>query len=122
MAAPAVVQAPGLRKLQRDLKALGVDAQDLKAANIAASTIVVTASRPRAPRRTGALAASVKAARTQGRARVRSSLRYSAYQHWSKKYGHPWVTEAAEATRPAWLAAYQQDLTRLVNSVNGKTY
>lgn len=118
----AALRVQGLSQLRRDLKRFAADTADLKAANMAVGGIVAAAAATRAPRRTGRLAASLRPTRTVGRASVRSTVPYAVYQHWSKRYGHPFVTEAAEATEPAWLAAYVAGLEQAVNRFHGATH
>lgn len=119
--AEVTVRIKGLAALRRDLKQLGGDAADLKAAHAAAGRIVAAAAAPRAPRSTGRLAASLRASQTVGKATVRSPVAYGVFQHWAP-YGRPFISEAAQATEPVWLAAYMADLNRAVEKISGKTY
>lgn len=125
MAAPnAGVRVEGLRELRRGLKQLGEDTSDLKEANAAAAAIVAAAAAARAPKRTGRLAASVKGNRAVGRATVRgggAQVPYAGPIHWGWPArgidGQPFVVDAAQATEPVWLPAYQAALDRAVDRV-----
>lgn len=120
------VSVDGLRKLQRALRATGDGLADLKDANAKASGVVVDEAERHAPRRTGRLAASGRAARAAGRASVLfggARVPYAAPIHYGWPGHHieaqPFVLEAAEATRDTWLAAYEADLQRLVDRAGG---
>lgn len=125
----ASAEAPGLRRLTRDLRKIGADLGDLKDAGQRAGQIVVAAASPRAPRRSGALAGSGRAARAAGRVTVlfgSARVPYAGPIH----YGwpargidpHPFVIDAAQATEPAWLAVYQAGVDQAVDSIAGRTY
>lgn len=120
----AGVRVEGLRELRRGLRQLGEDTADLKEANAAAAAIVASAAAARAPRRTGRLAATVKGNRAVGRATVRGGgarVPYAGPVHWGWPARHidgqPFVVDAAQATEPVWLPAYQQALDRAVDRV-----
>lgn len=120
------VQVEGLRQLVRTLKAAEVDLDDLKDANNAAGRIVLDAARPRTPTRTGALAASGRANRAAGKANVvfgTARVPYGPPIHWGWAARHikaqPWVTTAAQATQGDWVAAYERDIQRVLDSVKG---
>ena len=59
------IQVKGARELAKALRQAGADMQDLKDANRRAADIVAPAAKAKAPRRTGRLAASVRAGATQ---------------------------------------------------------
>lgn len=125
----ASVEVPGLRRLTRDLRQLGDDLGDLKDAAQRAGMIVVTAAASRAPRSTGRLAGSGRAARAAGRVSVMygsASVPYAGPIH----YGwpdrgidpQPFVTDAAQATESQWLDVYTEAIDNAVDEVAGKTY
>lgn len=122
MAAP-VVKVEGLTRFRATMKAAGADMADMKAANVRAAAVVAAEGSSRAPKRSGALAGSLRPARTVGRARVSSSLAYAGVIHWGwAARGIPpreFLVDAAEATQPQWLRAYEDDLQDIVNTVRG---
>jgi hypothetical protein len=59
------VKIEGLGQLQKQLKALEADKQDLMDANLEAAETLLTASKPLVPVRSGALAATLKASKSQ---------------------------------------------------------
>ena len=119
----SALQIKGLTRFRSTLKKAGADMADLKAANVKAADTVVTRARATGPQRSGRLVGSVVAARTVGRARVRSNLVYAPVIHygWPKHdiKAQPFVLDAAIDTRPEWMAAYETDLQTVANSVQG---
>lgn len=122
MPAP-VTKIVGLTRFRATMKAAGADMADMKDANQRAATIVASEGTSRAPRRSGALAGSLRPARTLARARVSSSLAYAGVIHWgwAARGIEPreFLVDAAEATQPQWLRAYEDDLQDIVNTVRG---
>ena len=122
------VRVEGLAQFIRAMKAAEVDLDDLKEASTRAGTIVLNAATARAPRRTGALAASGRASRTARRATVRfgsARVPYAGPIHWGWPRRHikpqPFAIEAARASEPTWLAGYSRDIERIVAQVEGST-
>lgn len=106
------VSAPALSGLTRSLRAAADQVADLEATNLEAAQTIAAAFRPVAPRRTGALAASVRASATPTQARVTVGVRYAV----PVLFGAP-----RAGTRPArvtpvtiaqdtgrWLHVYEQ--------------
>lgn len=81
--AAAKVRVTGLRELRRDLKKLpGQSNRELSKELREAVLPVVVRAKALAPRRTGALVASLKPFALGTRAGVRSRLPYAPVQHW----------------------------------------
>lgn len=125
MARPPV-QVEGLRTLRRTLKAAGVSLQDLKDAHAQVAALVVRAAAPRAPRRTGALAATTRGAGTQAAAVVRagrSAVPYAGPIHWGWPArgikAQPWLYDAAVASRDEWTGAYLSTLQAIIDDIEG---
>jgi hypothetical protein len=125
MAQP-IVQVEGIQRLRRELKRAGVDLADLREPNIAAAQTVATAAKPRTPRRTGRLAASVRAGgtRTAGIVRAGSStVPYAGVIHWGWPKRHikaqPWLSDAATATEPTWVQHYYRELEAVLSRIAG---
>lgn len=119
MSRPATVRVVGLRQLRDSLRRLARDLRDTATADTAAARIIAAAARPRTPRLTGRLAASI----TPGPGRVDVTAPYAGVIHngWPAHHiaGRPFVTQAAEASQPAWLAAYTAQIDRAVSRVRG---
>ena len=114
-----------IRRMQGDLSALGeVHAQ--------VAEIVIRYAKTIAPRKSGALAADMRATKTRNRASVnagRARVPYAGPVHWGwptrPKYdearglwggpipGNPFITEAAQTTETAWIQYYARELQRL---------
>jgi hypothetical protein len=128
VAGPAL-EVTGARQLRRALKDAGVSVQDLKDAHKAVAEDVARASAPRAPRRTGALAASVRPSGTQAGALVRAgngrTVPYAAPVHWGwparNITAQPWIYRTAEDRQPQWEDQYLRALEAIIRTVEGST-
>lgn len=120
----ATVNVPGLRQLVTTMRRAGVDMADLKEANRAAGEIVSVGGRQAAPRRTGALAASIRPSKTARKAVVRAGgygIRYARFQEFGSRknrathylYGSAWRTQ------PQWVPEYERELSRIVARIQG---
>ena len=113
----------GIDVLQRTMKKAGQDITDLTDAHARASEIVAAAARAGAPRRTGALASSVKSSKAKRTALVNVTSRYAKPIHWGwparNIEANPWVSEAAQATEPQWLPLYEAAVQKALDDVRG---
>jgi len=122
MPAP-VVRVEGADRLRATMRAAGLKLRDLSAVNRRTAAKVVTAAAPSTPRRTGALAASVRPQGTQRVAAARSTLVYAPVIHFGWP-GHniaaqPWLMDAAVATEPEWTGYYEDEIDKILNTVHG---
>jgi hypothetical protein len=122
------VRVYGGRELRRALKKAGADMRQLTDAHRAASSIVAAEAAARAPRRSGALAGSVRAQATRTRGRVAvggAAIPYAGPIHWGWPARHIapslFVTEAAAVTEPTWVERYEQGIAEIVQKVNDAT-
>jgi hypothetical protein len=120
------VRVEGARELRRTLKRAGVSVEDLKDAHAAAGNIVAAAGRGSAPNRSGRLAGTVRASRAAASATVRAGggrVPYAGVIHWGWPGHHitaqPWLSEAATRTEPAWLAAYEAGVAKVLDTIRG---
>lgn len=125
MPAP-IVRVEGARQLRTSLRAAGSDLSDLKDVNARTAAKVSAVAAPRAPVRTGALAATIRPAGTKTAAIVRAgraSVPYAAVIEFGWPGHHiaaqPYVTSAAQDTEPEWTGYYQQEIDRLLSTVRG---
>lgn len=125
MPAPAL-QVEGARQLRASLKRAGLDVADLKAAHAQVAEQVKQAAAPRAPRRTGALAASMRSSGTQSAALVRAGrarVPYAGPIHWGWPRRHiaaqPWIYEAAQRTQDSWEGTYLGALEQIIDRIEG---
>lgn len=87
MAGPAV-RVVGLRDLRRDLRKVAPEAlKELRQELRDAAQLVASAARPKARRRTGEYAESIRAGTSGDRALVRSPLPYANVAHWGGTTG-----------------------------------
>lgn len=133
----AGVQIEGARQLRATLKRAGGDLQDLRAANRRAATTVVPAAAALAPKRSGALAASVRAGATTRAGVVRAGKKrvpYAGPVHWGWPSRpdpargirggpikpHPFLMQAAQDTEPQWVPIYEAEIISAIRKVKGK--
>jgi hypothetical protein len=126
VAREAGVRILGVDALVRSLKTAADTIDELKDAHKRAGDIVADEAELRAPRRTGALAGSIKAARQAKRARVqagRAAVPYAGPIHWGwparNIEAQPFLTDAATATESQWFAAYLEDVQAALDKVKG---
>jgi phage gpG-like protein len=117
------VKILGLARLRSTLRKAGVDMADMKEANVKASRTVSGRAEAIGPRRSGQLMGSLTNPRIVARAVVRSNLRYAPVIHYGWPAHHirpqPFLSHAAADTQEQWLTAYEQDLQRIANNVEG---
>jgi len=129
-----LIQADGAKQLRRSLKQAGLDVSDLKAAHKAVAELIASRSAPNAPRRSGALAASVRPAGTAREAVVRAGrarVPYAGPVHWGWKRpagpgrraqnipAQPWLYAAARANEDPALDLYLRALERIIDTIEG---
>lgn len=120
------VQVYGLRNLKRTMRQAGVDVKQLSKINREAASFVANASRLPAPKRSGRLAASIRAGATQKAGVVRAgrkSLPYANPIHWGWfRRGirpQPWLSNTAQATESGWRPLYEQHMNDVIDQVKG---
>jgi hypothetical protein len=123
---PVGLEVDGLRTLRRTLKQAGVSLADLKDAHNQVAQLVVRAAEPAAPRRTGALAASMRGSGTQAAAIVRAgraSVPYAGPIHWGWPSRHipaqPWIYDAAQNSQDQWTGLYLAALEKIIDEIEG---
>lgn len=133
----AGVRIEGARQLRATLKRAGGDLQDLRAANRRAATTVVPAAAALAPKRSGNLAASIRAGATTRAGIVRAGKKrvpYAGPVHWGWPSRpdpargirggpikpHPFLMRAAQDTEPQWVPIYEAEILSAIRKVKGK--
>lgn len=124
--ASATVRVQGAPRLRRALKQAAGDVDDLKAAHAAVAALVASTAASRAPRRSGALAASVRGNRAASRATVAAGgarLPYAGPIHygWPARGidAQPFISDAAQRTEAVWLPLYTRAIDQAVDKVRG---
>lgn len=123
----SAVFVEGARELARSLRRAGVDVKELKAANQRVGQIVVQAAQARAPKKTGRLAASIRASKEAAAVTIRAgnngAIPYAAVQ----EYGWPrhhisakhYLTGAIADKRDEVMALYFAELDRIIGTIEG---
>lgn len=132
-----MVEVAGARQLRRTLQAAGQSLDDLKASHKQAAQIAARASADLAPRITGRLARSVRAAGTNSAGIVRAGNRGAPYGpavHWGRAYwpnktharatrsyvrAQPFISEGARNSEGQWLPVYERALDDSIQLVRG---
>lgn len=122
----AGIRVEGAKELRRTLKRAGDDLGDLKSAHAEAAGIVTAASRMRAPKRTGRLAASVRGSGAATTATIRagrSSVPYAGPIHWGWPArnipANPFIANAAQDTEPVWARRYEAAVEKILHRIKG---
>ena len=118
------IEVVGGRQLRASLKRCGADLDDLTDASTSGSERRRSSRGSTRPRRTGALAATVRGSGTKTRAVVRAGyarVPYAGPIHWGwPAHGitaQPWLVDAAVDSQPAWLPAYLAAVKAAVGKV-----
>lgn len=102
------LDAAQLDQLERQLRAAGAELDALEPSNREAGRVVLAAARP--PRRSGALAASLRADVTGRDIVFASTARYWTFVHWGaprrNMRARPWYPEALQHSRDDIVAVY----------------
>jgi hypothetical protein len=119
-------QVEGAKELRRTLRKAGDDMKDLKVAHADAARIVSDAAVPKAPRRTGALAGTIRPAGTKTMAIVRAGyarVPYAGVQEWGWPRrnipAQPYIVPAAHETEADWVKRYDEEIERILGKVEG---
>lgn len=112
----------------RALRDAGADMKDMTAANKAASSTVANLARVLAPKRSGKLAAAIRAGGNQKIAYVnygKKSVPYAGPIHWGWKArnieANEYVSRAAQYSEPQWINAYRKRVDQIIEKVESST-
>ena len=133
-----MVEVQGARQLRSSLKKAGESVAELKAAHKEAATIAARASAALAPRITGRLSATIRAAGTNNAGIVRAGTKRAPYAqavHWGRKFwpnsrsprrarstvrAQPFISQGARGSEGQWLPVYERALDDSIQLVKGK--
>lgn len=117
------VEVQGAANLQRTLKGAARDVVDLTGTNASAAAIVAAAAAARAPRRTGALAGSVRVTTTPNKGRVEFGVVYANPIHWGwparNIRANPFATTALAQTQGQTVGVYERRVVDIVGKIRG---
>ena len=126
MAKAARLEVTGGRELRKTLKAATGDLKDMRAANLKAAQVVLPRALALVPRRSGALARTIRAGATARAAVIRAGsarVPYANVQEWGWARhnipSQPYLTPAARETEPAWTAVYRAQVQTILDKVKG---
>lgn len=122
----AHVTLVGGNTLRRTLLDAGHDVKEWKSINKGAAEIAAEATRTAAPKRSWALARSIRAGATQRAGIVRvggKKVPYANPIHWGWKArnikANPFASRAAQASEPGWSALYKKRVKDILDDVKG---
>ena len=125
----AGVQVDGASRLRRELRRAGHDLDDMAEAHRTVAGIVAAIAKADAPKRSGALAGTVRGSGTKTRATVRAGYKrvpYAGVIHYGTPPGYPrqyqpqpWIQMAAVRHEPRWMRHYQQGVDKALAKVKG---
>ena len=119
----ASITLKGAARLEGDLDRAGRQLGDLRDAARDTARLVASAGSAGAPRRTGALAASLEPTAGRNLSSITSALVYAVPIHWGRPAHHieanPFLYRAAQRTEPAWAGVYERAVQKVADSVKG---
>lgn len=117
------VEVRGDERLSAALGRAGRDLEDLGDTSADAARLVAAMARPRAPRRTGRLAASHAVVEEGPSGIVEARTVYANAIHWGWRSHNiepqPWLMDTAERTQPQWLNLYERKLDEVIRACEG---
>ena len=113
----------GAAELARTLERAQRDLADTRDVDRAAAEIAVSASRGRAPVRTGRLRASGRADVSAGAGRIVFEVPYALFVHWGVPSRgiepNPFAMQGARETEPLWTRLYERHLDKSIDGIRG---
>lgn len=120
---PGAVTVVGDTRLRATLAVAAERLDNLETAGQAATRMIESAASSAAPKRTGRLAGSIRAAVEGSEASVSSGLIYAGVQHYGwAAHGisaHPFLIPVAERLQPVWVRAYEAEVRQTLEVVKG---
>jgi len=117
------VEVQGARTLARTLDNAAAELLDLSDVNDQVARIINAKAATLAPRRTGRLAASLRATSEPGAAVMGSAVPYAPPVHWGVPAKtikpRPFLTDAVRLTEPQWMGAYTTEVEDIIGKVKG---
>ena len=111
MSSAPTVQVVGAKELRKTMKAAGDDLGDLKDVHQAVGQLVVGVAQGLAPKRSGALAGSIRATRQAGGVAIKvgsARIPYANPIHWGwpkrNIEAQPFLSDAATQSEAQWVA------------------
>jgi HK97 gp10 family phage protein len=116
----------GAKELRKTMKKAGEDLADLKAVHAKVGELVADVARQLAPKRSGQLAGTIRAAKLAGGVSVKVGTAGTPYANpihwgWPKRNieAQPFLSDAATQSEPRWVALYEDELNKIIERVEG---
>lgn len=133
MANDPLITVEGGRQLRATMRAAGMDMQRMKDAHAATARVAQQGITAKAPKKSGAMAATVRSSGTMSYAVVRAGFKsrpYAGPNNWGWPAnaggirgsfgGDHWMYAGARATESAWVAVYAAEVQKIANTIRGK--
>jgi HK97 gp10 family phage protein len=123
--AGATVETQGFDTLASTLNGAGRELKSMPEANAKAGDVIASAARSRAPRRTGALAATVRAAPDRDGSTITAGepprVGYALFVEYGtgNMRAEPYMWPAIEESQGKWLKEYQSSVDETLGKVHG---
>jgi hypothetical protein len=121
-----VVRIEGLSELRRTCIKAGAQMEEFKEATQRTGQVVSFHAMGLAPKRSGALAGSIRPARAASRVTVyagSSSVPYAGVIHWGwpahNIRSQPFLTDAASQSEPQWVGYFFAELQKIIDGIHG---
>lgn len=121
---PVEIRIDGSGRLASTLAAAARKLADFATPNSAAARTAASRAKAIAPRRTGALAGSIRAtgSRRVGMITAGAGLRYARPVHWGARGvpARPFLSIAAQGTEGSWIKNYETHVDDALDTVKGR--
>lgn len=126
MSKDLAVEVVGAKELRRTMKRAGEDLADLKAVHQAVGNLVVSVAQQLAPKRSGALAGSLRASKLASGVAIKvgsNGIPYANPIHWGwpkrNIKANPFLSDAATQSEEQWVALYEAELEKIISRIEG---
>lgn len=133
MANDPLITVEGGRQLRATMRRAGMDMQRMKDAHAATARVAQQGITAKAPKKTGAMASTIRSSGTMSYAVVRAGFKsrpYAGPNNWGWPAnaggirgsfgGEHWMYAGARATESAWVAVYAAEVQKIANTIRGK--
>lgn len=116
------IRIDGSSRLVATLAAAAAKLADFSTPNSAAARAAASRAKAIAPKRTGALAGSIRASGTRRVGMITASAPHARPVHWGARGtpARPFLSIAAQGTESGWIKSYEQHVDDALNTVKGK--
>lgn len=131
MAGKPLIEVRGAKRFRATMRQAGVDMARMKEAHAAAARIAAAGVKSAAPSVTGKLKSTIRSSGTMSAGIVRAGFKATPYPgpvNWGWPEGSGprgdfggdnFITAGAKATEPQWVAAYEIETQKIIDTIEG---